>query len=124
MRVRAKEDHTRHYMIFEKMLVGYAALNKSDALLLDKFSNQNMEISHLLIRSRKTMVYDEVDFLRVPNLLDTHLTEDLDRQRSSAILGHGHVGRQNSDLSSMVGLPASISFDADDLLSERKRVIV
>jgi hypothetical protein len=56
MRISAKQHHTRHYMIFEKMLVGYAALDQPDALLLDELSNQNVKIGHLLVRGRKTMV--------------------------------------------------------------------
>src|SRR6266700_4112045 len=43
-------------MIFEKMLVGYAPLDKPDALLLGELSNQNMEIGNLLVRSRKTLI--------------------------------------------------------------------
>jgi len=66
-------------MILEKMLVGYTALDEPDALLLDELSNQNMEIGNLLVRSRKTMIYHKMDFLWVPDLLNTHLTEDLDR---------------------------------------------
>src|SRR5712691_9541703 len=65
-----------------------------------------------------------MDFLRVPEFLNAHLTKDLDRQGSCAILGHGHIGGKNSNLSRMVYLPASISFDADDPLSEGKRIIV
>src|SRR5438874_173875 len=83
-----------------------------------------MEIGHLLVRSGKTVVDHEMDFFGVPDLLNAHLTEDLDRQGSSAILGHCHVRGQNSDLSSIVDLLASISFDADDFLSESKRIIV
>src|SRR5205807_1369088 len=82
--------------------VGYAALDEPNPLLLDKLSNQNMKISHLLVRSRKTMIYDKMDSLRVPDLLNTHLTEDLDRQGSRAILGHSHIGRQNRDFARMV----------------------
>jgi hypothetical protein len=111
-------------MVFEKMLVGYAALDEPDALLLDELSNQNMEIGDLLVRSGKTVVYDEMDSFRVPDLLDPHLTEDLDRQGSSAILGHRHVGGQNSNLARMMYFLASISLDADDLLRECKRFIV
>src|SRR5205807_97968 len=62
VRISPKENHTRHHMIFEKVLVGYATLDKPDPLLLDELSNQNMEISHLLVRSRKTMIYDKMDF--------------------------------------------------------------
>ncbi len=111
-------------MGFEKVLVGYAALYKADALLLNEFSNQNMEISHFLVRSRKTVVYHKMDFLWVPDLLNTHLTEDFDRQGSGTILGHGHVCRQNGNLSRMVNFPTSVSLDANDLLRESKRVIV
>src|SRR5207245_510596 len=111
-------------MTFEKMLMGYATLDKPDALLLRELANQNMEVGNLLVRSRKTMIYDKMDSLRVPDLLNTHLTENLDRQGSSAILSHGHVRRQNSNLAGMVDLPASVSFDANDLLGKSKRVIV
>src|SRR2546425_6223857 len=111
-------------MIFEKMLVGYATLNQPDALLLDKFSNQNMEISHFLVRSRKTMIYDKMDLFWVPDLLNPHLTEHFDCQGSGAVLSHGHVSGQNSNLPRLVDLPASVRFDTDDLLSEGKRIIV
>jgi hypothetical protein len=124
VRISAEENHTRHNMIFEKMLVGYATLYKPDALLLDELSDQNMEISNLLVRSGKTMVYDKMDFFRVPNLLNAHLTEDLDSQGSSTVLSHGHVSGQNSNLSPMVDFPASVSLEANDFLSERQRIIV
>jgi hypothetical protein len=110
-------------MVFEKMLVGYTALDNPDALLLRKLSNKNMEIRNLLVRSRKTMVYNQMDLFRVPDLLNTHLAEDLDRQRAGAILGHSHVGRQNSNLARKADLPASLRFDANDLLGKSKRVI-
>ena len=111
-------------MGFEEVLVRYAALDKPNALLLDELSNQNMEISHLLVRSRKTMVYDEMDLFRIPDLLNTHLTENLDRQGSRTVLSHGHVGRNDSNLSRTVDLTATVSLDANDLLRERKRVVV
>ena len=111
-------------MGFEEVLVGYAALDKPDALLLDKLPYQNMEVGNLLVGSGITMVYNEMDSLRVPNLLNTHLTEDLDRQGPSTILSHGHVGRKNGNLSRMVDFTATVSLDANDLLRERKRVVV
>src|SRR5207249_2314967 len=58
MRISAKENHAWDHVIFKEMLVGYATLDEPDPLLLDELSNQNMEISHLLVRSRKTMVND------------------------------------------------------------------
>jgi len=45
-------------MIFEKMLVRYTAFNKPHTLLFGELSNQNMEIGHFLVRSRKTVIYD------------------------------------------------------------------
>src|SRR2546428_10525463 len=93
VRISAKQHHAGHNMVFEEMLVGYATLDQPDALLLDELSNQNMEISDLLVRSRKTMIYNKMDPFWVPDLLDAHLTEDLDRQRSCAILCHCQVGR-------------------------------
>ena len=111
-------------MVFEKMLVGYTALDEPDALLLDELSNQNMEISHFLVRRWKTMVYNQVDSFRVPDLLDAHLTENFDRQRSRTILSHRHIRRQNSNLPRMMDIPSSVSLDTDDLLCEGKRIIV
>jgi len=111
-------------MVFEKMLVGNTTLDKPDTLLLGELSNQNVEVGNFLVRSGKTMVYDEMNSFRVPDLLDTHLTENLDRQRSSTILRHRHVRRQNCNLARMMDPPASISFDADDLLGKRERVII
>ena len=104
--------------------MGNAALDKSDALLLDKLSNQNMEISHLLVRSRKAMIYHKMDLFWVPDLLNPHLAKDLDRQGSSTILGHSHVRGKNSDLAGMMDLLTSISLDTDYLLSKRQGVIV
>src|SRR5207245_9689001 len=111
-------------MTFEKMLMGYATLDKPDALLLRELANQNMEVGNLLVRSRKTMIYDKMDSLRVPDLLNTHLTEDLDRQGSRAILGHSHIGRQNRDFARMVNLLASFGFNAVDLIRLRQRVVI
>ena len=65
-----------------------------------------------------------MDFLRVPDLLNAHLAKDFDRQWSSTILGHGHVRRQNSNFTRMVDLLPFVRLEADDLLSERKRIIV
>ena len=70
------------------------------------------------------MIYHKMDLFWVPDLLNPHLAKDLDRQGSSAVLGHGHVGRQNGDLSSVMDLTATVGLDADDLLSESKRVVV
>ncbi len=70
------------------------------------------------------MIYDKMDSLRIPDLLNAHLTENLDRQGSRAVLGHGHVHRQNGNLARKVDLPASVSLDANDLLSKCKRIIV
>src|SRR2546425_108032 len=67
-----------------------------------------MEISDLLVRGWKTVIDHKMDFLWVPDFLNAHFTEDLDCQGSSAILGHGHVSRNNSNLSSMMDLRASI----------------
>src|SRR2546430_13567411 len=53
-----------------------------------------------LVRSRKTMVYDKMDFLRVPDPLNAHLTEDLDGQGSRTILGHRHIDRKSTRLNS------------------------
>ena len=69
------------------------------------------------------MVYDQMDSSRVPDLLNAHLTENPDRQGSSAILSHGHVRGQNCNLARKVDLPASVSLDANDLLGKRKRII-
>ena len=70
------------------------------------------------------MIYHKVDFFRVPDFLNAHLTEHFDCQGSGAVLGHGHVGRQNGDFSSVMDLTATVGLDADDLLSESKRVVV
>ena len=66
-------------MILEEMLVGNATLDKPHTLLLDELSNQNMEISHLLVRSRKTMIDHKMDLLWIPDLLNAHLAKDFDR---------------------------------------------
>src|SRR5712664_24716 len=82
-----------------------------------------MEIGNLLVWSGKAMVYYEMDFFRVPDLLDAHLTENLDRQRPRTVLGHGHVGRQDTNLPRTVDFPNSVRLDTDDLLRERKRIV-
>jgi hypothetical protein len=43
-------------MVLEEMLVGNAPFHKTDAMLPSELSNQNMEISDFLVRSRKTMI--------------------------------------------------------------------
>lgn len=70
------------------------------------------------------MVYDKMDFFRIPDFLNTHLTEDFDRQRSSTVLGHRHVCGENSDLARMMDFLTPINLDADYLLGKGKRGIV
>ena len=79
MRVSAKENHPWYNVVFEKVLVGYASLDKSHAVLLDELSNQDMEISYLLVGSGKTMINHKMDPLWIPDPLNAHLAEDLDR---------------------------------------------
>jgi len=105
-------------MVFEKMLVGYAALDKPDALLLGEFSNQNVKVGDLLVRSRKTMIYDKMDSLRIPDLLNAHLTENLDRQRSGTVLSHGHIRGQDSNLTGPMDFLGPIGFNANDFFRE------
>jgi hypothetical protein len=65
-----------------------------------------------------------MDFLRIPDLLNAHLTKDLDRQGSSTILRHRHIRWHNRDLPRMMDLLASVSLNADEFLSESKRIII
>src|SRR2546427_2473218 len=65
-----------------------------------------------------------MDFFRLPDLLNTQLPEDLDSQGSRTVLGHRHIGRQDSNLPRMMDFPACVSLDTDNLLSERKGIIV
>jgi hypothetical protein len=65
-----------------------------------------------------------MDLLGVPDLLDTHFTEDFDCQGSRTVLGHSRVSWDNSDLSCMVSFLPSIGLDADDLLGKSQRIIV
>jgi len=58
MRVCAEQNHTWDYVVFEKMLVGYASLDKPDTLLLGELSNQNMEIGYFLVGSRISVIND------------------------------------------------------------------
>src|SRR2546425_7456992 len=58
MRISDKENHAWDHVIFEEELAAYAALHEPDPLLLDKLSNQNVELSHLLLGSKQTMVYN------------------------------------------------------------------
>src|SRR3989442_10416689 len=65
VRICTEENHTRHHMVFEKVLVRDTSFDKPDPVLLDELTDENMEISHFLVRSGKTMIYDKMDFLRV-----------------------------------------------------------
>src|SRR6267378_7706297 len=65
-----------------------------------------------------------MDSFWVPDFLDAHLAKNLDRQRPGAILSHCHIRGQDSNLARMTDLPASVSLDANDLLSKRKRITV
>ncbi len=67
VRICTEQNHTWQNMIFEKMLVRNTSFHKSDALLLDKLLDQNVEVGHFLVRSGKTMVYDEMDFFGSQN---------------------------------------------------------
>src|SRR5690348_14130130 len=111
-------------MVFEKMLVGYAALNQSDSMLLDKLAHQVMKIGNLLIRSRKSVINYQMNSGRVPYFWDAHLAENLDRQRSSTVLSHGEVGGDHRNVARMMDSFATLCSDTNDLLSKSQRIIV
>jgi len=70
------------------------------------------------------MIDREMDFGRGPDLRNAHLAEHFDCKRSSAVLSHGKVDGQYSDVSRAMDLVSSLRPDADDLLSEGQRVVV
>src|SRR5205807_4532945 len=83
-----------------------------------------MKIGDLLIRSRKGMIDNEMDFGRVPNPRDTHLTEHFDGKWPGAVLSHREVDSKNSNVPCAMNLPDAISSDADYLLRKGQRIIV
>ena len=93
-------------------------------MLLDKFSYQMMKVSDFLIRSREGMINNEMDFGRVPNPRDTHLTKHFNRKWPSAVLSHSEVHRQYSNVSRAMNLLDTIGSDANDLLAKGQRIIV
>src|SRR2546426_8384257 len=82
-----------------------------------------MEVGDLLVRRWICVVDYQMDARRVPQLLDPHLSNDLNRQGTSTILGHSKIDRQNNDVSWMeqVMFAAFGGTDAHDFLRERER---
>ena len=70
------------------------------------------------------MINHEMDFGRIPDPRDAHLTKHFDRKWSSAVLSHREVHRQYSNVSRPMDLLDSIGSDANDLLRKGQRVIV
>ena len=70
------------------------------------------------------MIYHEMDPFRVPDLPNAHLAKDFDRQRPGAILSHGHVSGDDSNLTSTMDSLGPGGLDADDLLCESQRIII
>jgi len=93
-------------------------------MLLDELSHQMMKIGDFLVRSRKGMINNEMDFRRVPDPWDTHLAEHFDCKWPSAVLSHSEVHGQYSNVSRAMNLLGTIGSDANDLLCKGKRIIV
>jgi len=70
------------------------------------------------------MINNEMDFGRVPNPRDTHLTKYFNRKWPSAVLSHSEVHGQYSNVSRPIDLLGTIGSDANDLLCKGKRIIV
>src|SRR5437867_3766053 len=83
-----------------------------------------MKIGDLLIGRGKSMVDYKVDLGRVPKFLHAHFIEHFDCKRPGAVLGHSEVGVENCDVAWVERLLSSLSSRADNLLSERQRIIV
>ncbi len=77
-----------------------------------------MEVRYLLVRCRVGVVDYKMDSRWVPELLHTHLAEDLDCQRAGTVLGHCKVRSENRNVSWMVDLLASLSPKTDNLLGK------
>jgi hypothetical protein len=93
-------------------------------LLFYEFPDQVVEVGNLLISSRISVVYDQMDPRRVPQPLNPHLLEDPYRQRTRAVLGHGQVCRQNRNVAGVTRLVGAVSAQAYDFLSKSERIIV
>src|SRR2546425_7082240 len=102
------------------MLMGNTSLHESASHLSNEFTDQIMEVSNLLVRRKIRVIDYEMDPRWIPELLDPHLPDDLDRQGPSTILCHSKVDRQGHDISRMehVMLAAFGGTDAHDLLRE------
>src|SRR5207302_9691768 len=93
-------------------------------MLLDELSLQRMKIGDLLVRSRKGMINNEMDFGRVPDPRDPHLAEHFDCKRPCAVLSHSEVHGQYSNVSRAMDTLRTIGSDSTDLLCKGKRIIV
>src|SRR5437660_11009745 len=93
-------------------------------MLLDKFSYQMMKVSDFLIRSREGTINNEMDFGRVPDPRDTHLTKNFNRKWPSAVLSHTEVHRPYSSVSGAMNDLDTIGSDANDLLLNGQRIVV
>jgi hypothetical protein len=111
-------------MILQEMLMRDTSFDKPDAVFLDELPHQMMKIRNLLIGRGKSVINYKMDTRRVPDLLDTHFTEYFDGERSSTVLGHRHVSRDDSDITRMVDPLTVIGSNADNLLSKCQRIIV
>ena len=93
-------------------------------MLLDELSHQVMKIGDLLVRSRERVINHEMDFGRVPDPRDTHLTEHFDGEWPGAVLSHREVDGKYSNISGAMDLLDTIGSDANDLLRKGERIIV
>ena len=123
MRVSPEQNHSWDDMVLKEMLVRNASLYKPDTKFLDELSHQVMKIGDLLIWSGERMINHEMDLRWVPDSRDTHLAEDFDCEGSCAILSHGKVGGNYSNVSGVMGLLPTTRSDANDLLRKGKCVI-
>src|SRR2546428_13484509 len=102
------------------MLMGNTSLHESASHLSNEFTDQIVKVGDLLVRRRIGVIDYEMDPRWIPELLDPHLPDDLDRQGPSTILCHSKVDRQDHDISRMehVVFAAFGCADAHDLLRE------
>src|SRR2546426_8518724 len=80
------------------MLMGNTSLHESASHLSNEFTDQIVKVGDLLVRRRIGVIDYEMDARWVPELLDPHFSNDLNRQWTRTVLRHSKVDRQNHDI--------------------------
>src|SRR2546422_9991282 len=102
------------------MLMGNTSLHESASHLSNEFTDQIVKVSNLLVRRRIRVIDYEMDPRWIPELLDPHLSNDLNRKGTCTVLRHSKINRQNNDVTWMehVMFAAFGGSDAHDFLRE------